>query len=194
MRTTTNAKEDVAMTPISFREHIPLGHRARIFGWIGDSQVWMKTAVKLDQMSGRGQGGEENINAANVAHVCTGFAFELVLKALVVSEGVDIKRTHKTSVVYGMLREGTKSEIAALIQEGGMSEKYLFDYLDERMSHPDRKYWMVNPKQQNASMGFVQNIEGLVIPDLAVLHEAIVGIATHKAFERRWALKVNFTE
>ena len=171
------------MSPIGFREHIPLEHRARIFGWLGDSSVWMRMAVELDRVSGRGRDGGDDVHAANVAHVCTGLAFELVLKALAVTEGLRIEPTHSVGVVYGRLPTETQAEIAALIHERGSDPQYVLDYLDESMCHPDRKYWMVNPQQQGGPVGFVQNIRGLVIPDLAVLHQGIAGIVARKAFK-----------
>jgi len=173
------------MSPTGFREHIPLEHRARISGWLGDSRVWMETAVRLDRVSGRGRGDGDDVHAANVAHVCTGLAFELVLKALAVTEGLRIKPTHSVSFVYGQMRKETQEEIAALIRERGSDAKEVLEYLDERMCHPDRKYWMVNTKQQGGAVGFIQNSKILVIPALAELHRGIARIATRKAFKER---------
>ena len=48
-----------------FRDHIPLERRARIWGWLGDSRVWMNMAVDLDRASGRGRDDGGDMHAAN---------------------------------------------------------------------------------------------------------------------------------
>lgn len=74
-------------------------------------------------------------------------------------------------------------ETAALIHEKESDAKYILDYLKERMCHPDRKYWKVNSKPQDRAVRFVQNIRGLVIPDLTELQKGIARIAARKVFK-----------
>ena len=84
---------------MNFKSKIKMEGRGPISLWLGDSQVWMKTALEKDKSSGRGQSGVEvDSNELNVAHVCVGLAFELVLKALAKSErlGSDGNSGHQT--------------------------------------------------------------------------------------------------
>ena len=79
---------------MNFRREIKLKDRAPIATWLGDSQIWMATAVENGRASGRGRGGDAtNHHALNVAHVCVGLAFELVLKALARARGVQWSRS-----------------------------------------------------------------------------------------------------
>ena len=46
--------------------------------WYREALVWMNTAVRLDYESNRPkQNGHHDHNKLNVAHVCTGLAFEI---------------------------------------------------------------------------------------------------------------------
>ena len=57
--------------------------RANVYAastWPGDAWAWMDVAVRLDVESGRGRTNDHiNHHKLNVAQVCTGLAFELVL-------------------------------------------------------------------------------------------------------------------
>ena len=67
---------------MNFKREIKIEDRGPINNWLGDSQVWMKIALETDQRSGRGRRNvETDSHYLNVAHVCTGLAFELALKA-----------------------------------------------------------------------------------------------------------------
>ena len=82
---------------MNFKSKIKMEDRGPISLWLGDSQVWMKTALEKDKSSGRGQSGVEvDSNELNVAHVCVGLAFELVLKALAKSERRPIRTRHES--------------------------------------------------------------------------------------------------
>ena len=82
---------------MNFKSKIKMEGRGPISLWLGDSQVWMKTALEKDKSSGRGQSGVEvDSNELNVAHVCVGLAFELVLKALAKSERRPIRTRHES--------------------------------------------------------------------------------------------------
>ena len=59
----------------------------------------------------------------------------------------------------------------------------LLKYLDERMCHPDRKYWMVGRKGERRGVGFVQGVAGLVIPDLAIVHAEIVNMVGENTYD-----------
>ena len=168
-----------------FKKHIKIEDRAPITSWLGDSQVWMATAVEKDRASGRERGGgATNHHLLNVAHVCTGLAFELVLKALARSEGRPLVTKHDSTSCYGALSEVSKRRVAQAVEAHGQQKIGDFlEYLDEAMCHPDRKYWMVDSGGAPRSVGFVLNIEGLVIADLARIHAEIVSMVGNNTFE-----------
>ena len=171
---------------MNFRPTIRIEDRARIASWLGDSQVWMATAVELDRRSGRGRRhGNIDSNELNVAHVCAGLAFELALKALATSERRPIVKKHEAEKNYRNLGKQSRTTLKKFVEENeNLPNKMedLLEYLDERMCHPDRKYWMVGKTGLMGGIGFVQNITGLIIPDLAILHAKIVNMAGEKVF------------
>ncbi len=110
--------------------------------------MWMKTALEKDQRSGRGwQDVETDMNELNVAHVCTGLAFELALKALAKSEERPITKKHEAEKNYRNLGTKSQARIKKFVEENTPNTiDNLLKYLDEEMCHPDRKYWMVGRK------------------------------------------------
>ena len=171
--------------PVNFKSKIKMDDRGPISLWLGDSQVWMNTAVEKDKSSGRGQSGSEvDSNELNVAHVCVGLAFELVLKALAKSEGRTIRTKHGSLKNYRALSKKSQYRIAQIVDKhtSNAIEDFL-QYLDERMCHPDRKYWMVGRKGEVGGVGFVQNVQGLVIPDIAKVHAGIARMVGENTFE-----------
>lgn len=171
---------------MKFKSTIRVEDRAKITTWLGDSQVWMATAVELDRRSGRGQpSGAVDSSQLNVAHVCTGLAFELALKVLAIGAGGSFVTKHGAEKNYRNLGEQSRAVLKKFVEENENlpnTIQDLLEYLDERMCHPDRKYWMVGKTGAMSAIGFAQDLPGLVIPDLAVLHEKIVNMAGEKAF------------
>ena len=170
---------------MDFKSTIKMEDRGPISLWLGDSQVWMKTAVDKDKSSGRGQSGVEvDSNELNVAHVCVGLAFELVLKALAKSERRPIRTKHESLKNYRALSKKSQERIAQIVKThtSNSVERFL-RYLDDSMCHPDRKYWMVGRKGEVGGVGFVQNLKGLVIPDIARVHAEIARMVGENTFE-----------
>ena len=171
---------------MKFKPTIRVEDRAIITMWLSDSQVWMTTAVELDRRSGRGRRhGDIDSSELNVAHVCTGLAFELALKALATSERRPIAMKHEAEKSYRNLGKQSRATLKKFVKESENlpnTIEDLLEYLDERMCHPDRKYWMVGKTGAMSGIGFAQNLPGLVIPDLAVLHAKIVNMAGRKTF------------
>ena len=134
----------------------------------------MDVAVRLDLESGRGR-NNDNINRCklNVAHVCTGMAFELAYKSLLVAEFKLPKKTHSVEDQHKMLKAETQRIVEDWIKEAGWKESSdLLKYLDERMTHSDRKYWMENPWETAKSgvrsgTSFIIGIGIMTIPKLA---------------------------
>ena len=170
---------------MNFKRKIKFEDRGPITQWLGDSQVWIETAVERDKASGRGQSGvETDMHELNVAHVCAGLAFELVLKALAKSERRTSTTKHEALKNYRALSKKSQDKIAQIVKMyTSNSIQGFLEYMDERMCHPDRKYWMVGRKGEARGVGFVENIEGLVIPDIAKVHSAIAQMVGENAFE-----------
>lgn len=167
--------------PVSFKKEIRLEDRAPITLWLGDSIVWMRTAVRINNE--RGPIGVDSIsdsNELNVAHVCVGLAIELVLKALAKSEGRKVRTTHKSRKNYQSLRRDSQARIAKIVERytSGPTETFL-RRMDDMMCHPDRKYWMVGPRGQQSPVSFGSDL----IPDIAKIHAEIVDMVGHNSFD-----------
>lgn len=142
--------------------------------WPFDAGVWMDVAVRLDGESGRARkDGPTNHYKLNVAHVCAGLAFELAYKSLLVAEFILPKKTHSIKKLHKMLPTKTQELVEQWFKEAGWKKSdELLEYLDEEMSHPDRKYWMENPWERartgkGTGTSFVIGIEIMTIPALA---------------------------
>ena len=155
---------------------------ANLYGaslWPSEAQVWMDTAMRLDYESNRPQKDSHiDRNKLNVAHVCTGLAFELAYKSLLVAEFKPLERTHSVKKLHEMLKEEIRGIVEGYIKEGGWEDStHLLEYLDEAMTHPDRKYWMENPwKRGRVEVGFVIGIETMTISGLAPILRKLVNL------------------
>ncbi len=132
------------------------------FPW--EAQVWMDTAVRLDYESNRRvKNSHTDHIKLNVAHVCTGLAFELAYKSLIIADFQPIEKTHKVEKLHGMLREGTQEIVEGYIKEAGWKDNAsLLKYLDESMTHSDRKYWMENPWKKGVAGNSFIIAEGIM--------------------------------
>ena len=134
----------------------------------------MDVAVRLDSESGRPRNDDHsntNHHQLNVAHVCTGLAFELAYKSLLVAAFIPLEKTHNIKKLHTMLPTETQESVEQWFKDAGWEKRdKLLEYLDERMSHPDRKYWMENPWARaktgiRAGPGFAMTGK-MTIPDL----------------------------
>ena len=170
---------------MDFRKTIKIEDRGPIATWLGDSQVWMKTALDKDRQSGRGRSGvEPDHHELNVAYVCAGLAFELVFKALAKSEGRAAMTKHDAGRNYQNLRPESQRVIQAFVEEHtGKTIGDFLAYLDEHMCHPDRKYWMVDKRGEMECVGFLIGDEDFAIPTIAIVHAKIADMVGRNAFE-----------
>ena len=173
---------------------------ANLFGasmWPSEAQVWMDTAMRLDYESNRSQeDSHTNHNKLNVAHVCTGLAFELAYKSLLVAEFKPLEKTHSVEKLHEMLREETQGIVEGYIKETGWKDSaHLLNYLDESMTHPDRKYWMENPwKRGGVGVGFMIATGIMTIPGLALILYKLVNLGLQnlkKAREYLYPIEVS---
>ena len=160
--------------------------------WPGGAQAWMDVAVRLDVESGRSRANDHiNHHKLNVAHVCTGLAFELAYKSLLVAEFKLPEKTHSIEKLHKMLKEKTKRIVGEWIKKAGWKESVdLLKYLDERMANPDRKYWMDNPwktAKTGVSQGtsFVIAIGIMTIPELAPISYKLVNLGAENLTKAR---------
>lgn len=170
------------------RPGIKVEDRALIGEWLGDSQVWMNVAVALDHEGSQcaSNMGGTDFNKLNVAHVAAGLAFELALKALTKSEDGRTVNKHEASKNYNALTIESRSRIKNKIETNPSKKigKFL-RYLDERMCHPDRKYWMARKDGQRGATKYSGSISDWTIPDLREIHQFIVDL-TGKATWSDW--------
>ena len=156
--------------------------------WPREAQVWMNTAVRLDYESNRlEKNGHRDHNKLNVAHVCTGLAFELAYKSLLVAEFKPLEKTHSIAKLHKMLKEETQEIVERYIKETGWEDSaHLLNYLDQNMTHPDRKYWMENPwKVGSAGVGFVIAIKIMTIPGLVPILDKLVNLGAQNLGKAR---------
>ena len=167
---------------MKFNLNIQSEDRAKICGWLGDCQEWMATAVsKYEQFE---QSGRTNYHAYNVSHVCVGFAFELVLMALAVSERKPYAKKHDATKNYSSLGKQSRQAIKTIVElDTGCSLDNFLDYLDERMSDPDRKYWGYNKDGEAGGVGFVTGVDSFLPPTLAAVHGKIADLVGRNAFQ-----------
>ena len=155
--------------------------------WPREAQVWMDTAVRLDYESNlHVKKSGFDVNKLNVAHVCTGLAFELAYKSLIIADFKPIEKTHSVEKLHGMLKKETEKIVEGYITEAGWKDSVsLLKYLDERMTHRDRKYWMDDPwKRGGTGVGFVR--KGIMtIPELAPILHKLVNLGAHNLEKAR---------
>ena len=121
---------------------------------LGDALIWMETAETLylrnvwnPKEFPSKPAGYPHINELNVAAVCAGYAFELVLKVLVEAGEGKPKPKHDASIAYQQLIPGDREDVDRIITKHGWDDPDEFlAYLDEHFCHKDRKYWMISPK------------------------------------------------
>ena len=154
----------------------------------GDAKVWMDTAEKLylrnvgdsKEFSDIRMSGYPHGNELNVAAVCAGYAFELIFKVLVKASGKQPKARHEPSVAYKNLAEQDRVEVDRIIVNHGWNDsRELLSYLDERLCHRDRKYWMRTPSGGNARAVFSFG-ERIGIDALKRLHRELSELAIRR--------------
>lgn len=150
--------------------------------WLKDSIAWMEAAVLMNDSSirNRPEGQPVEHNRLNVAHVATGYAYELLMKSIAKADDVDINPVHSTGEVFAELGDERQREIRKAMAKHGIenTEQYLAE-VNERMCHKDRKYWMIGKDMWSATGGVFSDVVSggrLSIDRLAQIHQEIVPI------------------
>ena len=119
-----------------------------------------------------------NHHRANVAHVATGYAYELLMKSIAKADDTELKPSHSVKETFSKLGEERKQEIREAMDKHGIQDaEWYLGRIDERMCHKDRKYWMFEKDMWSArAMSFhvadgVSSIDGL-----ARIHQEIADI------------------
>ena len=161
--------------------------------WPGDAKVWMEVAVGLDQASRAPDSSLRDHCKSNVAHVATGFAFELAYKCLLVGEFEPFVQTHSCQLLHDRLAPDTQARVSTIMAEQGWSSATAcVKYLDERMSNKDRKYWMVTPDRtretgRSKGTGFIVADSPMAIGRLGQVLLGILPLVTCKLSQARRA-------
>ena len=175
------------------KERAPIVSPYHASTWPGDAKIWMEVAVGLDRGS---RGTNSNIhdhNKSNVAHVATGFAFELTYKSLLVGEFEPFLQKHSCLSLHQRLASDTKTRLEAImVKQGWSTATECVTYLDQRMSNADRKYWMVNPDRtrrtrQSEGTGFIVADGPMAIARLGKVLFTLLPMATSKLSRARRA-------
>ena len=167
------------MMPIVFKCHIRREDRAPLVNFLGTSQVWMRTAIHVFGERPNRQVDELEAYELNVADVCAAYAFELVLKALAMSEGQAFRPSHAFESNYLAVSKRSQARMAEIvIRHTPYTINEFIQEMDKRVSDPDRKYWMVGPRGEQRPVGL-----GLaVIPGFAEVHRELVDSVGFNAF------------
>lgn len=88
---------------LPFKSTVKFEDRYAITLWLLDSQVWMRIALDQERMSERSDSVVGGLSEDNVAHVCIGLAFELLVKALTKSEGGTVIPRHDLTSCFRAL-------------------------------------------------------------------------------------------
>lgn len=161
--------------------------------WPGDAKVWMEVAVGLDQASRTPDSDIRDHYKSNVAHVATGFAFELTYKCLLVGEFEPFVQTHSCQSLHDRLAPDTQARLKTIMaKQGWSSATECVKYLDEHMSNADRKYWMVNPDRtrrtgRSEGTGFIVADGPMAIGRLGQVLFRLLPLATCKLSQARRA-------
>lgn len=159
--------------PMNTWEWVHFHHCADASHWYGDSFAWMRVAVREDAESGRvQQPGAMDHHRLNVALVSAGIAIELIYKVLLIADRVKTISEHNITKLHGLL-EARKSHVEEiLLTEGWESVEDYLRFMDERLRHADRRYWMSNPaKRKRGGQSFAIAIEPMTVPSLARVHK-----------------------
>ena len=155
--------------------------------WIEDAKEWMDVAERLDRESGLGQDDNPtNHHKRNVAHACTGLAFELAYKSLLVAEFKMPEETHSIEKLHKRLKVETQRIVEEWVKEAGWEESdALLKFFDKYMAHPDIKYRLDNPwEKEKRDPGFT--LTGLrTIPELAKILYQLVSLGEQNLAEAR---------
>ena len=137
--------------------------------WVGDAKEWMDVAERLDRESGRGQSEiPTNHHKLNISLMCTGMAFELAYKSLLVAELKRPKKIQRIEKLHKMQKAETQRTIEDWIKEAGWNESEdLLKYLDEYMVPPDRKYSIEHAREKEKQSPDFTPTGMQAIPELA---------------------------
>ena len=159
--------------------------------WLRDSSAWMEAAVFMNDLSRRTapKGDPIDHNRANVAYVATGYAYELLMKSIAKADDAELKPRHSVKKIFSELGKERKQEIReAMAKHKVQNAEWCLDYVDARMAHKDRKYWMFEKDMWSAGATSFMVADGVLsIGGLARIHREIVAIG-RRAFEEWWKI------
>lgn len=115
---------------------------------LGEAQIWMRVAADLHSQSADASLAGANYpqtNQLSVAHVCAGFAFELLFKVLARAGGGDPPAVHPPSEAYETIKQLPDKNMLDSVgkifsQHGWGDPDELFAFLDD-LCDINRKYW-----------------------------------------------------
>lgn len=139
------------------------GDEIHIRGWLGQSQVWMNSAVRITSIS------PIDLNALNVAFVMAGYAMELAFKALAWTEGVRIEPRHEIAYLYNKLDSQVKAKVASISKYAGWdSVSDLISYIDDYLNLDHRRYFGLNKTLEFEALNISRDHR---LSDLRTVHE-----------------------
>ena len=158
--------------------------------WLGSAYTSMEEAVRLDVESGRrlvNSGGHINHFKLHIAHLLAGYAFELVYKALSVIEFVPIQKTHLVKKLHENLNEKIQKIIENWAKEKGWKNAAnMLEYIDNRLTAPNRKYWDMDPwiQKKRVLYGTAIADSNMTIPELSRIFAKLCDLAHERYLEQ----------
>ena len=146
--------------------------------WLGDAKAWMDMAERLDSESKQEQNTDlTNHHKRSVAQACTGLAFELAYKSLLVAEFKMPEETHSIEKLHKRLKVETQKGVEEWVKKAGWEESDdLLKFLDKYMAPPNIKYQLDNPwEKEKRDSGFTLTGRK-TIPELAKILYQLVSL------------------
>lgn len=164
-----------------------------IKAYIGDAKVWMRVALELHCPNAKAftEGTLRcriypHANELNVAAVCAGYAFELVIKALIRGGLKEPTGGHMPEDVLEQMSPCLQDGVSSLIvAHGWVRPETFIRFLREDFCHRDRKYWN-RPIEGGPARGQAIFEGPDSIPGLAPLFNDLADLALGLADQEDW--------
>ena len=164
-----------------------------IKAYIGDAKVWMRVALELHGPNAKafaegklGLRVYPHANQLNVAAVCAGYAFELVIKALIRGGLKEPTDGHMPRDVLKQMSPCLQNRVRSMIvAHGWVRPDHFICFLREDFCHKDRKYWN-RPKEGGPAKGQAIFEGPHSIPGLAPLFADLAELALGLADQEDW--------
>ena len=148
--------------------------------WLGNIGAWVEVAQHM-QERGLNIKGHVDLSQLNIAHIATGYAFELCIKGIAIADDVAPPQlgSHKiTDIFFKNLWSSRQQEIRQCVKKNtDVSLETFFAVVDDFLCAPDRKYWNFDKRLNPASdIGFFKPDGELSLSVLLKIHRDFMSV------------------